>query len=105
MCEIPPHVINILESEYVLFADPPKYYNDVYNIRWFARFENAFLLCCSQNMRAFVLYVMLTVLAKYQEKLLELVMEIKSKSKDLSPSFWVLDFRLRHVEPGKVKNT
>ena len=31
MCDIPPHVINILESEYVLFADPPKYYNDVYN--------------------------------------------------------------------------
>ena len=26
MCDIPPHVINILESEYVLFADPPKYY-------------------------------------------------------------------------------
>ena len=32
MCDIS-HVINILESEYVLFADPPKYYNDVYNIR------------------------------------------------------------------------
>ena len=31
MCDIP-HVINILESEYVLFADPPKYYNDVHTI-------------------------------------------------------------------------
>ena len=105
MCDIPPHVINILESEYVLFADPPKYYNDVYNIQWLGRFENAFLLFCFPNMRAFVLYLMLTVLAKYQEKLLELVMEIKSKSMDLSPSFWVLDIRLRHVEPGNVKNT
>ena len=53
MCDIP-HVINILESEYVLFADPPKYYNDVYNIQWLGRFENALCFFCSPIMRAFV---------------------------------------------------
>ena len=103
MCDIP-HVINILESEYVLFADPLKYNNDVhtiYNIQ-----KRLKMLFCfffpDMPLCFFVLQLVSrannfdgTCLPMYivhvhctcQEKLLELVMEIKSRSMDLSPNF------------------